>query len=464
MRLLDYVKRQRAPLSGEERNGAKTGAPVLAAAQAPPQAKIFYGWWIVLAGLITSAYGSGVFQYGFSVFFKPLTTEFGWSRALTAGAFSLSSLEGGLEGPIIGPLIDRFGPRKMMLVGVALLGAGLVLMGRVNSLLGFYLVYLLLMATGHNTGFMHSAMAAVAYWFRRRSSIAMGLIVSASGFGGAIMTPLVGWMVVNYGWRNTALVLGIGTFLFCTPFCFVMRHRPEQYGLLPDGDLPVSKTDNGGGLGAHSQANAAALEDEVAFTVWQALKSKVFWFMTVIFMLRYVAIGAIIVHQIPFLIDRGFEPQTAANALGLLAFMGIIGKIGFGYLGDMLPKRYLLSFTYILQAVGLIILISANSIQQVYLFTFVFGIGWGAAPLMQALRAEYFGRKYFASIAGFQQALTVFSNAGGPIFAGWMFDATGSYNVAFTFFVLTYVVGALLYFFLKPPKAPEPRPVSIAIA
>jgi sugar phosphate permease len=423
--------------------------------------RVFYGWWIVLACWAVTLYGGGAFFFGFSAFFKPISEEFGWSRALTAGAISLSQAEGFIEGPIVGPLVDRFGPRKLMLLGICMVTMGFLALSVVNSLVLFYLVYVVLMAIGFNTGFSVAAQAPVANWFIKRRSMALGLMSTANGFGGAIMVPLIAWLILSFGWRAASVWVGLGMFAIGIPLALVVRHRPEQYGYLPDGEKTQDGPPNTRGPMEEAPGQASRPE-ELYFTIWEALGTRVFWMLAVAFGLRTMAISATVIHQIPFLTDRGISEQAAAGILALMGLMSIPGRLIFGILGDYFNKRYLLAITYLLQAAGIFILLNADSIQQVFLFTVVFGMGWGAPNLLFALRADYFGRKYFASIAGVGQSIVSIGTVIGPVYAGLVYDINQSYQLAYSTFIVAIVLGAVICFFAYPPKPPkrlrEPQP------
>ena len=424
--------------------------------------KVFYGWWIVLACWAVTLYGGGAFFFGFSAFFNPLTAEFGWSRAATAGAIALSQAEGFFEGPIIGPLVDRFGPRKLMLIGIVMVSLGFLALSMVNNLITFYLVYVVLLAIGFNTGFFVAAQAAVGNWFIRRRSRALGLLSTANGFGGLIMVPVIAFLILTFGWRTTAVFLGIGMAIIGIPLALIVRHRPETYGYLPDGDTrlpqgPAEAPAQGMPLtGPSPQATAATTSvNEVNFTIWEALRAPVFWMLSIAFALRTLAISATVIHQIPFLTDRGISEQTAAGVLALMGLMSIPGRFGFGYLGDYFNKRYLLAIAYLLQGAGLVILLNATTIQHVYLFTVVFGLGWGAPNLLFALRGDYFGRTHFATIAGVQQSFVAVGTVIGPVFAGLVYDTTQSYQIAYVTFIISIALGAVICFFSRPPNLPK---------
>ena len=416
--------------------------------------RVFYGWWIVLACWAVTLYGGGAFFFGFSAFFKPISEEFGWSRALTAGAISLSQAEGFIEGPIVGPLVDRFGPRKLMLLGICMVTLGFLALSLVDTLVFFYLVYVVLLAIGFNTGFFVAAQAAVANWFIKRRSRALGLLSTANGFGGAIMAPLVAWLILNFGWRVASVWIGLGMFVIGVPLALVVRHRPEQYGYLPDGEKAQDNPPNPRGPGDEAPKEVPR-PDEVDFTIWEALATRVFWMLAVAFGLRTLAISATVIHQIPFLTDRGISEQAAAGILAMMGLMSIPGRLIFGYLGDSFNKRYLLVIAYMLQALGVFILLNADSIQQVLLFTVVFGMGWGAPNLLFALRADYFGRKYFATIAGVEQSIVAIGTITGPVYAGLVYDINQSYQLAYSTSIVSITLGAVICFFAYPPKPPK---------
>ncbi len=420
---------------------------------ATPRAPLFYGWWIVIACWIITIYGSGIFFYGFSVFFQPIVTEFGWSRAVTSGAFALSQAEGFVEGPIIGPLVDRFGPRRLMFVGITMVSIGFMALSLIDGLLAFYVVYVVLLAVGFNTGFFIAAQAAVGNWFIRRRSLALGVLTTAFGFGGAIMVPIIAWLVADYGWRSAAFILGMGMAVVGLPMAVLVRHRPEQYGYVPDGQSgPPAKA---AGADAEASARTNTPIEEVDFTIWEALKTRAFWILSLAFGFRTLAISATVIHQIPLLTDRGFSEGTAAGVLALMSLMSVPGRLIFGFLGDYLDKRRLVFIAYILQGIGLVVLLNASRLEHLYLFTIVFGLGWGAPTVLVAMRGDYFGRRYFATIAGVQQSVVAVGTVIGPVYAGWIFDTTRSYDAAFLTFIVAILIGAVLVLFARRPLPPR---------
>ena len=197
--------------------------------------RIFYGWWVVLAGALINSLGALHF-YGFTVFFLPLSLDLNLSRAATSLVFSLSRAEGAVEGPLAGYIIDRFGPRLVMLGGITVVGLGYICLSRVDSYLWFLVVYVGLISLGFNAGFLHAVLAAVNNWFIRRRALVMAIVLSAFGLGGAVITPLLSLAVSELGWRMATILAGVAMWVICLPCALAVKRSPESVGLLPDGD------------------------------------------------------------------------------------------------------------------------------------------------------------------------------------------------------------------------------------
>ena len=418
------------------------------------QSKIFYGWWVVVAAATMSWCGAGLHFYGFSVVFKAIISHFGWTRAVTAGAFSLARLEGGLEGPIVGWLIDKFGPRRMALFGAAVVGLGYILLSRMNSIVMLYVLFGLVISVGYGAGFTHAATAAVANWFVKKRSRALGFYTLGAGVGGATMVPLLGWLISQYGWRITLFVMGLATWVIVVPLSFVFRHKPEQYGYLPDGDS-VAEEEPSKETEIAVSSDEMEVEDspgEMDFTWREALRTASFWLVVLAGVPRLFGGSSVVLHAIAHLTDVGISDVAAAVALGSMLAMSIPGRLLFGWLGDRYPIRYVLIAAYALQAVGILMLSRVETIEQVYISLVVFALGYGGAiPLFWAIRGEYFGRKNFATISGLMQLFLMIPTMIGPILAGYTYDVTGSYYQAFILFVILYLFGIVILYFAKPP-------------
>ncbi len=420
--------------------------------------RVFYGWWIVIAAALMQWYGAGVWFYGFSVVFKSIINDFGWARAVTAGAFSLARLEGGLEGPIVGWLIDRIGPRRMAVFGAIVAGVGYVLLARMDSLVALYVLFGVVIAFGYNAGFSHAGTAAVANWFSRKRGRALGLYTLGAGLGGATIVPLIGWLILEFDWRTTVALMGIGMWLIVLPLALVLRHKPEQYGQYPDGVTPDGVAPEGAVAG---KITVVGDIDEGDFTWREALKTTTFWILLLGASARSIGMSSVVLHEVAYLTDIGISEVAAAVALGMMVAISIPGRLFFGWLGDRIDKRWVMMTTYLLQAVGVLVLANVQTIEQVYVFLVIFGIGYGGAiPTFIAMRGEYFGRKAFATIQGIMRLFLMVPTVVGPIFAGYVYDSTGSYYSAFMLFALLYVLGAAVIFFARrPTKSRSPLTV-----
>ncbi|MBI5550635.1 MAG: MFS transporter [Desulfobacterales bacterium] len=413
--------------------------------------KLFYGWWIVAATNIICMFGYGTWLYSFGVFFKPMSEEFGWTRAMTSGAYALRSVEGGVASPIVGWAVDKYGARLLVIIGAVVAGGAFCLMPLIKSLMGFYLVYGILLSAGMSAMLYLPAWTVIAKWFRRRLSMALAILSVGAGFGGIICAPLAALMISRFGWRSAFMVMGVFIWVMVIPLAFVIKERPEDMGLAPDGDPPLptdSAVSNAAAGPSTSAANGIA-----DYTLKEALTSSAFWFLALAFFFQGLAHATVTVHTVPALTDAGIAPERAAISIGLLTLVSIVGRLAFGYLGDIFNKRYLFMVSYSMMGSGMLVLMNAKTMGLVWLFLFLFGVGFGGnIPLMPAIRAEYFGRKALGKIQGFMNPVMMIAGATGPILAGHMFDTTGSYRSAFLVIGLLTFLAAVVIFFARPGR------------
>lgn len=442
--------------------------------------KIFRGWYVVIAAALINVYGAGVWFYGFPILYPALLDEFGWTAAGGAAIASLSRLEGSLEGPIVGWLVDRYGPRRLAIIGAIIFGFGYMVMSQISgdghgigplqmtAFGAFVLLYAGWMSIGYNTGFGHASQAAVNAWFIKKRSRAFMLF--SLGAGGSGLTVLAfGWGIANYGWRPTVFLSGIGIFLIIIPLSFVLVHKPEDVGLLPDGDSPddviaqpnVDESATDSAIDKFdSDESSDAIEEEYDFGVIEAIKTFSFWMIIVGTGSRSVAMTSVIIHQVKYLTDiRGISDIQASAALGATVTISVVGRLLFGWLGDYIDKRYLLIGATVLQAFGIFILANATNMALVWIYAAIYGIAYGGGiPVYMAIVGDYFGRKNYATIRGFMQMFQIPATVTGPIFAGWVFDTTGDYQIAFTTFIASMFVGIIFLFLAKRPRIPTGNP------
>ncbi len=448
----------------------EAGAPLTGVVRKP---RIFYGWWIVLAGAFGAGLSSGLSFHGFGAFLPALEREFGWSRTAMSGVFSLARVESGLLGPIEGVLVDRLGPRRMMLIGIPLMGIGFILLSRVNSLPMFYLVFILGVTLGSSIGFGYPITTSVANWFKRKRGRAIGFQWTGHGFGG-LLVPILSALIVGgvlapnllgrelfsltvptLGWRTTAILAGLLVFILGPPIAFVLRHRPEPYGYLPDGDTPEDAR-------SHSEALARSTESLTEdFSARDALKTRAFWLIAISQALRQAVTGGMSVHFILFLTDNGITETTAAALFGLEAIMTNPGRLGLAWLGDAVDKRRLMTVSMGIMGVS-VFLMGQTVLNLAFFIPFmlVYAVSWGGmSSMIVPLRADYFGRRNFATIQGFMSMVQMVGMVTGPLLTGVVVDVTGSYELAFQGFLIASLLGAVAIYLARPPaKAPGARP------
>jgi len=395
-------------------------------------------------------FGYGTWQYSFGNFFGPIASEFGWSRAKTSLAFSFARVEGGIEGLIAGPLIDKYGPRFMVRVGWTMMAIGFILLHFVNSYWMYILAYTVFLSLGANAGLYMSLQTAIAKWFHRRRGLAMGALTTGSALGGSILIPLTAWLITTYGWRTAVIPLGIAAIILGWGLGSVLKpHGPERYGLNMDGaknELPrVSTGSNHSGEKITRAAEGLSLKE--------AMKTWNFWLIVIVSFVNSTIMNSIQVHQIPFLEDMGVSKILAATALGTLTLVSTPGRLTAGWLADRWSAKYVYGIACALMATALIIFTQIKSMPLVWVFVSIYGLGFGLRmPVEPALRADCFGAKSFGTIYGYMSAFTSVGSFIGPLFAGWIYDTTSSYLIAFVVFAAMMVIGGITVLFVKPPK------------
>jgi MFS family permease len=387
------------------------------------QHKIFYGWWIVGALFLIAAYVTGIVFFGFSAILDPLASEFGWSYAQISVAASLRGVESGLLSPLVGWLIERLGPRKLFIAGIIITGTGLLLLSRINSLGTFYAVFFYI-SIGLSICTNVIPMTVVGYWFRRRVSIATGIVVSGTAFGG-LLVPLVTSAIDTYGWRMTMVGIGIGALVIFIPIALIIRHKPEQYGYLPDGDISVNQVTDNDKL--FDQINDMDIE------VKQAVKGRIFWFIGLSAACHFLVVNAVITHVITYLGTIRIERSLASFVASSIPIMTIVSRLSFGWLGDRFDKRWVMASAYLLMFISMFLFNGAAIAGTWILIPFVilFGLGWGGpVPVLPAILREYFGRAHLGTLIGFVMGITMVGSIIGPPLAGWFFDTFQSYRGA----------------------------------
>ena len=398
--------------------------------------RVFYGWWIVAASSVMFCICGGAAFYGFTTFFNPIADELDWNAAQISLAFSLRSVESGIMAPLIGWLIDRLGARKIMVTGMFVTGVSLMLMSRVSSLFAFYAVFAL-MSIGTSCGLGLAPYVAAANWFSKRRTWAIAIMSAGYAFSG-VVGPVLVRLIGLYGWRDTLIIAGITMWVVGIPLSLVIRHRPEQYGYLPDGEKqPLSSSEAGGQSKTTGPAARGA-----DYTARQALITRTFWMLTLFGILTGLAQSAIIVHEMPYLTSIGISRQIASWAILGITGASLIGRLGFGWMGDKYDKRYLLAIGAVLQTAGVLVFARISGPGMLIPFILLYGPGYSAQiPIWPAIRADYFGLKHQGAIGGLQALAGTVSGIAAPVLAGWVFDVRGDYRPVWVAFAVATALG-----------------------
>ncbi|MCC6763740.1 MAG: MFS transporter [Deltaproteobacteria bacterium] len=399
----------------------------------------YYGWRIVAVAFLTHCLNVGCVFYSFGVFFTPLIQEFGWSRAQVSWGFSSVSIVGALWSPFVGRVVDRHGPRRSQLFGALVLGGTFMLLSQVRSLAQYYALMAVCVSLGSTALGPIPSNSAVAGWFLRRRGRALGLATAGISMGGVIFVPLAQTLIARFGWRQAFVVLGalvIGTGV--APIALVMRKPPAELPAeerLPVGDAP--------GL---------AFEIEHSVTPRDAVRDPNFWLIAGAFSLTVMGLSAVLLHQMPLLIDIGVSPAHAALALGATAGVGVVGKLGFGALLERVEQRRVIVGCFLAQAVGLLLLPFARIPALLALYVVVYGYAMGGNATLQAtVLGECFGRRHYGAIAGRMGPIIVFSQAVAVPLVGWLRDRTGSYVPAILAIEVMTLAAAFCISRLRPP-------------
>jgi sugar phosphate permease len=408
---------------------------------------MFYGYWVLSAGSLVMVVLGIAGLHGLGVFFSALQRDYMWSSALLSGAFALSRAESAFLGPVEGVLVDKFGPRKMIALGLAILGLGFILLSRVDSLLSFYLA-LITIALGTGIGGFLAVMSLLTNWFEKFRARSMAIATIGVNVGGLMVVALT-WSVSSFGWRSTALFLAIIIFMLIIPITKIVRDRPEDYGLLPDGTKPKD-------IESYTEKTIEQESNNEDITVKEAIRSQAFWVISLVHGIAVMALSALAVHQIERMVQVGISMEMAGLVVSVYTGFGIFFRILSGYLADKIDKRYVIAVFLVFQTLSLLVFAFGNSVFSFMIFGLLFAPGWsGRGAALTAYRGELFGRKRFASITGLSMVITNALSLTGPIFTGVLFDSTGSYESPFVIMAgLSLVAGVLILFTKKPnPKS-----------
>jgi MFS family permease len=397
-----------------------------------------------MAGASTNFLVGGVMGFSFGVFIGPIRDELGWSVAAITIGYSIRSFESGLMAPITGYLVDRIGPRRMALGGVFIVVTGMLIFARAHTLAEYYAASLIVSIGSSAAGFTPYS-AAVMNWFQRRRGRAMGLLFSGNA-AGYLLAPVVALLITLFGWRATLVIAATVIFFVCLPLAFVLRDRPELYGMHPDGIAPDSAD--------HAEDAAAGLASTSGMTVGEAMRTPAFYLLAAAITFAGPTQNAWIVHQVPHLENVGFSPVVAGFAVAAYGALQIPGRVLFGIVADSFGRKRTYIACFLAQGVGLMIFANITSdrawlLAFFYLF-YVFGHG-AYVVLFMTMTADFFGSARFASLRGFTMMAQMPFGVLFPIIAGVVFDRTGSYRGIFMVYGGIVLLSALCISLIRRP-------------
>ena len=409
--------------------------------------RIFYGWYMVGAAVGIQFLQAGLMSQAFGAYLAVLTEEQNWSKTALSGAAALQQMEVALLGPVLGWLLDRFGPKIFVRAGVVVFGAGLCLLSQVQTLPQFYGAFIVIALGTSLCGFFPLNVALI-HWFERKRARALSAMSIGLALGG-IMVPLVAQSLTTFGWRATALASGI--FAICTglPLALVIRNSPHEHGEVPDG----VREENLSAPGAEDSSGKSATRD---FTAREALHTSAFWLISLGHGFALFVVHAVAVHAITHLKEGlGYSIAEASLVISLVTLSQMAG-VGLGWaIGERWEKRTIAAGCMLAHAVGLLLLTYATSLTMVVAFAVLHGSAWGLrGPFMQAIRADYFGRSAIGMILGLSFMIIVVGQVGGPLIPGIFADITGNYRLGFTILALLAGLGSIFFVLAKKPKAP----------
>jgi sugar phosphate permease len=412
--------------------------------------KIFHGWWMVGASSGMQFVQGTLLLQSFGAYFAVLRDDRGWSKTELSVASAMHQLEAAVLGPLLGWFLDRFGPQWVIRVGVLVFGCGFMLLSCIETLWQFYGAFILTALGGSLCGFFPLNVALI-HWFEKQRARALASMQIGMAAGG-LCVPLIAWSLATWGWRATAFTSGLLIIAICLPLSFVIRRRPEDMGLKLDGAESVLPDLN-------SEVKKEPEEKTRDFTAREALRTPAFWLISLGHGFALFVVMGINTHAITHMKEGlGYTIEAAAFAIMLQTVAQLCG-VGIGaWIGDRYDKRRLSALCMLGHMLGLLCLTYATNTAMIIAYAVLHGVAWGLrGPMMQALRADYFGRSAIGMILGLSFMIMVIGQVGGPMIAGIMADITGNYRAGFTTLALLAGLGSIFFLLAKRPVLPSRR-------
>ncbi len=407
--------------------------------------RFYYGWVIVATMFIVSVAQTAQYNPAVSIFVKPITQEFGWSRTTFSTAIGLGGLVGAALALVVGPILDRRGPRIPTLIAFMLLGGVVMSLSQISEIWHFYAIIVTNRAL--ITGFLSIvAGVVVSKWFIRRRGRAMSFSITGIRFGQAIFPPYATFFVLRSGWQTAAIALGGLVWLMTLlPVALFLRRQPEDMGLRPDGDGPASDEED------FDSPQAYAASEEASFTLAQALRTRAFYLILFATSALAFNIGGINFNLFPYMTDQGMSEAQAAMILTVWSLVGATGSLIVGFVAEKMHVRFVMALAFSFATAGVVLLMTTDDVPTALVFALVHGLSFGSLPmLMNLVWADYYGRRHQGTIRGFTTPFQVIVQAGGPIIGTLSYDLIDTYMPAFILFAALYVLSALAMLMAKP--------------
>ncbi len=412
--------------------------------------RIYYGWYIVsvvFAIEITTVGFNGPF---FSLFLKPMSQEFGWTRTMTTGAVTIGTVVAAVISFGVGWILDRYGPRWMLAAGCLVLGAAYLGLSQVNSLLVFYLIYAVGRSVFQSALGRNMLNALTSKWFVRRRAMAIAFSTLGGVLGGTIMSPVTQGIIDGYGWRQAWVLFGIMALSVALLPWLLLRRLPEDIGLLPDGD---GRSQTGQPSKDTSHAQTKRRPTEFNLTLGQAAHTISFWVLCVMMGVTLMATTGVTFNMSPHFTDVGVSKAAAAAAISVFTVFQAPSVFLWGFVADRLGAKQALLGVLLNLAVGTWLISRAHSPMEAYLGSAVFGAGMGGIMLaIDVVWADFFGRKHLGNIRGASMAFQMVGNASGSIIAAMLYDWKGSYDDAFKAIIAALLLSSAILMLARKPR------------
>ena len=421
--------------------------------------QVYFGWWIVAVSVIADGLKHGSFSRGFTIFVVPIRTDLGIGVAAISLADMLGRLTGSIQGPIVGYLTDRWGPRLMLIIGAILSGLGFIILAFVRNYTLFLLIFVGLLSAGFRSGYNYASLTAINRWFRRKRAFAMSIVSIGNGLGGSLVL-LTGPLVNAFGWRPVAFVYGILIIGIICPLSIIVRDHPENMGLLPDGDQPhIGLEEQQESSAGHGRRTLTLTEGD--FTAREAMLTPSYWWIVLPVGLSGAVHSGMRFLLAPVLIwflsesNRSEESNLliASIFVTVLAFSTIVSNPGIGWLGDKVSKQKLSAVCMLCGALSLMLLVNqSGTLWVLAIFCGLMSIAESSNPLAWAMMGDFFGRKSFATLRGWQNVPDQLMAMSTPVWMGLVYDSTGSYYWALLPLFGFYVFAAILFWTIPRPR------------